>query len=86
MTEDILDIFPGINERLGHIYHRSEEYLQSIEHENELEEKMREVLDRKQISVVDSYLDAVGVTSDIAALIAYRQGMQDLIRVLMGGD
>lgn len=86
MTEDILDIFSGLNERLGHIYHRNEEYLQSIEQEDMLEEKMREVLDWEQISAVNSYLDAVGVTSDIAALIAYRQGMQDLIRVLMGGD
>lgn len=86
MTEGILDIFPGLNDRLGHIYHRNEEYLQSIDRENGLEEKMREALDQEQLALVDGYLDAVGATSDVAALLAYRQGMQDLIRVLMVND
>ena len=85
-TEEILKIFPELNERLGRIYQRSEEYRKSIEQENALEEKLRKALSKEQMKLVDDYLDVIGATSGIAELLAYRQGIRDLTYMLTGED
>lgn len=82
MGEKIFSIFPELRERLGRIYNCDEGYLQSIEQENVAEGMLKEVLEPDQLALVNKYLDIAAATSDIAAAIAYRQGMRDLIQIL----
>ncbi len=83
MNKNILDEFqPAIIERLGEVYNCSSEYKGDIKKEVELFTQLQNILTKEQMNIVEDYQKAVCATMGVCELLAYRQGMRDLVTIL----
>ena len=85
MEKNIFKAFqPNIMERLGKCCWQDDNYKQCMEEEKEIAERLRESLTEEQKALMDKYYVAVYNTAGICELLAYRQGMRDMVNILYG--
>ena len=83
MEKNILEAFqPNIVERLGEVYWRDDGYRAAFEKEKELANRVRETFSGEQMDIVEEYHSAISATMGICELLAYRQGMKDMVSIL----
>ena len=87
MEKNILEAFqPNIVERLGEVYWRDDGYREAFEKEKllveELANRVRETFSGEQMDIVEEYHSAISATMGICELLAYRQGMKDMVSIL----
>lgn len=83
MEKNILEAFqPNIVERLGEVYWRDDGYRAAFEKEKELANRVRETFSGEQMDIVEQYHIAISATMGICELLAYRQGMKDMVSIL----
>ena len=83
MEKNILKAFqPNIVERLGEVYWRDNGYREAFEKEKEPAERLKEIFTEEQMAMVEQYHSAISATMGICELLAYRQGMKDMVSIL----
>ena len=70
---------PNLSERLGRFYSRDCEYKEALERETELFSELVKDLSDDQLQRIKYYQNAVSATWGICEMIAYRQGMRDMV-------
>ena len=73
---------PEFMERLGKIYWRDDGYRAALEREKEVVERLKETLTEEQMAMVEQYHIAISATIGICELLAYKQGMKDMVSIL----
>ena len=76
------DMLHIIIERLGLFYNRDAEYTQALKEETELSKQLEEVLPEDTMQLFKEYQNTVYKTWGICEMIAYRQGMRDIMSLL----
>lgn len=85
MEKGILEAFQtNIMERLGESYSQNSSYKVALGKEKDLSGRLRDTLTEEQMSIVEEYHTAISATMDICELLAYRQGMRDIVTLLYG--
>jgi len=85
MEKTIFEAFqPGLIERLGECYCQNEDYKQELEKEKELAGQLKETLTEGQMALVEEYHASLSATMGVCELLAYRQGMRDMVSILYG--
>ena len=68
--------------KAGEIYWRDDGYREAIEREKEAAERLKETLTEEQMAMVEQYHIAISATMGICELLAYKQGMKDMVSIL----
>lgn len=85
MDKQVLEIIMEnlMNERLDDIVGSSEKYKQAEQEVDRVMNSLENMLDQEQQNILDSYLCAENHRSAVYAEISYRQGMKDLLSLLV---
>lgn len=85
MDKQVLDIIIEnlTNERLDGIVRSVEEYRQAEEEMDKTISVLEGMLDKEQNKVLDRYLSAENHRAAVYAEISYKQGMKDLVSLVM---
>ncbi len=81
MDKDFLELITEVllPERLGEVLQKNERYNAAIDKENRLVEQLENRLNEEQKEIFMKYFDAASATEACVEVIAYRQGMKDLL-------
>lgn len=69
-------------ERLGECYCQNDSYKQSLKKEKKIAGRLKESLTEEQMALVEEYHAAIYGTVGTCELLAYRQGMKDMVPIL----
>ena len=85
MGEDILKIITEnlTNERLDGIITQMEEYQQAEKEENHMAAILEKMLNKEQFKAYNQYLTAENQRVSVYITLCYRQGMKDIVSLLM---